>query len=701
MSTEAGSDSLSAILFKPFAKSDQELNSEVATSQMATMNELNDLDYYVTDTCKRFNVDLISLVNITDGKTTIVDTFKDQLTRAHFAIVVLTANRSAVHFEAGFARALGKPILFLANEGTDLSFYSRFENVLKYDLPLSPSFLETLKERIEQLVKEAKRPTVDISRMLGCLQVHFSELNVGEDLYSKLQATTANRFLEWAGSWTNCGPLRFRGSQNVLEAGICIMENLEEGGFATLYYPGHTSWVTDADQGAQDAYFSAAKRAVARGASIARVYILTDEIQAEEPAFRRMVRRDVLYGIDAKYIVIPNEELIQKPDIRDFALWDGELFVDVQYLSRSSQPPEIDYCDYYRRSSECSDPISKRKVQEAERWIADLQGDPRLKPAPALPSERSLLLEAWEGLQISTKEHCSASGYACESYHGAWQILRLLDVVSTPNWHADFYYEFFNRWYDEIQAREGSKYRPRVLVSGTADFAILYHLVQSIGKESAESCEFSILDRCYSPIEACIWLQRRLKSDGRMKIELTLSSKHQNLIGNKLKDANYDLITSDAFLSRDKSFNGNESAYSVQTVLEEWIRLLKPGGGIITTARVRRPGGQEIAPELRRAFESRCSAAYDEIHEYIRDGGPSRQQVLDAVNVYSKYIESCPFANEAELKELLASYSRQLEAWGSTSENPEAPCFVVQELTRYEMIKRPLYARIAVRKKSN
>jgi len=53
----------------------------------------------------------------------------------------------------------------------------------------------------------------------------------------------------------------------------------------------------------------------------------------------------------------------------------------------------------------------------------------------------SLLQTALDMEELSAA-HCVGgylSGSSCSWYHSAWQYLRLIDMVSTPSWHGNFY----------------------------------------------------------------------------------------------------------------------------------------------------------------------------------------------------------------------------------------------------------------------
>jgi len=95
---------------------------------------------------------------------------------------------------------------------------------------------------------------------------------------------------------------------------------------------------------------------------------------------------------------------------------------------------------------------------------------------------------------------CSRSGESsCAWYHGTWQYLRLLDLVSSPWWHASFFRNAIGR-------QSAGRSDIRVLISGCADFST-YALVQG---QAADSAKITALDLCPTPLMATSWYARRI-----------------------------------------------------------------------------------------------------------------------------------------------------------------------------------------------
>jgi hypothetical protein len=164
---------------------------------------------------------------------------------------------------------------------------------------------------------------------------------------------------------------------------------------------------------------------------------------------------------------------------------------------------------------------------------------------------------------------------SCAWYHGLWQYLRILNVVSTPTWHSAWYFGAF------AQSFAGNG-RLRVLISGAADYSLLAHLawVRQMQAEPID-LDVSVLDLCETPLVLCRWY-------GKLA-GLNIWTVQEDI---RTHIGEYDLITSDAFLTR---FRAEDRL----AVLQAWSRLLAPGGQIVTTVRVEpRPSDSALSGNL-------------------------------------------------------------------------------------------------------
>lgn len=153
---------------------------------------------------------------------------------------------------------------------------------------------------------------------------------------------------------------------------------------------------------------------------------------------------------------------------------------------------------------------------------------------------------------------------SCAWYHSIWQYLRLLDMVSSPEWHSDFY--IYN-----LRKMLTRKISPRILISGTADYSMLAYIIFCC-EITHNVADIFVIDLCKTPLTLCSWYAKR------KNINITIIN--DDILKHNFDDIKFDLICTDAFLTR---FN-EATAYNIISI---WRRLLTPNGYIVTTVRVR------------------------------------------------------------------------------------------------------------------
>ncbi|AGL18796.1 class I SAM-dependent methyltransferase [Actinoplanes sp. N902-109] len=162
---------------------------------------------------------------------------------------------------------------------------------------------------------------------------------------------------------------------------------------------------------------------------------------------------------------------------------------------------------------------------------------------------------------------------SCAWYHGIWQYLRLYDMVSSPIWHSDFYSA-------ALREHLHSTPQARVLITGAADYGTLAYVLNAVERPAA--LDVQVLDMCMTPLLANRWFARRRGTRVRMH-NLDFVEAGERFAAEQQP---FDLIISDAFLTR-------FSAADAAVVAQNWRRLLKPGGRLITTVRLYESSRQE------------------------------------------------------------------------------------------------------------
>lgn len=159
---------------------------------------------------------------------------------------------------------------------------------------------------------------------------------------------------------------------------------------------------------------------------------------------------------------------------------------------------------------------------------------------------------------LNNCSHNHVDNSSCMWYHGAWQYLRLLDVVSSPSWHHKFYLKnLCKSCQDKID----------VLISGLADYSMYAYVLLS-AKRYHCSCNVTAIDLCKTPLLNAKWYAEQMNE------KITLEQKNIFDVTGR-----FDLICADAFLTRFQKVE-------MIKVLQKWHALLKDDGKFVTTIRI-------------------------------------------------------------------------------------------------------------------
>lgn len=200
--------------------------------------------------------------------------------------------------------------------------------------------------------------------------------------------------------------------------------------------------------------------------------------------------------------------------------------------------------------SECNSWLSVKMIKRNELNTCFLQ-EPLMMSADMVSEVASVMC---------THDHMNMEG--CYWYHSVWQYLRLMNMVSTPSWHHDFYIEQICKAVESVE-------KPQVLISGAADYSSLSYVIrafETVGKTGA----YDVLDLCETPLFSCKWYAKRKNAH--------LGILQMSIFDLKI-EGKYDLICTDAFLTR---FPKEQ----MENILNIWYKSLKAEGQIVTTIRI-------------------------------------------------------------------------------------------------------------------
>jgi hypothetical protein len=229
-----------------------------------------------------------------------------------------------------------------------------------------------------------------------------------------------------------------------------------------------------------------------------------------------------------------------------------------------------------------------------------------------------------------------ASGESCAWYHGFWQYLRLFDFITTPRDHAEFYRAALT---PAIAAGQR-----RVLISGTADYALL-HCLRWIFEAQGASPTVTVLDLCATPLRLNEWYAARHG--------LAVRAVRSDILAYS-QASPFDMICTHSFLGR--------FAPEVRpTLVARWHELLRPGGRVVTVNRIRPEAPERVGftPAQAKGLRERVLAATAAAQDRI-DVSPEVIATMADAYAHAKQ-KTHPVRSVAELEELFHGAGFRLE----------------------------------------
>lgn len=244
-----------------------------------------------------------------------------------------------------------------------------------------------------------------------------------------------------------------------------------------------------------------------------------------------------------------------------------------------------------------------------------------------------------------------ATGETCAWYHGVWQYFRLLDLVTAPDAHADFYADVLGAF-----ARVGKC--KRILISGNADYGLLAVVLAACRSQNITP-DVTVVDLCETPLQLCRWYGNRLS--------LTVETCASDILEFEASEP-FDMICAHSFL-------GYFTPQKIHCLLEKWRGLLRPGGRIIGVHRIRdsdAPNVIAFTPEQAELFVERAARRAEERRSFL-DVSPD--DVTEWARTYVECFRIRPMRSRQELTELFAGAGMEitLSNAGMLQEVPGGP----------------------------
>jgi SAM-dependent methyltransferase len=221
-----------------------------------------------------------------------------------------------------------------------------------------------------------------------------------------------------------------------------------------------------------------------------------------------------------------------------------------------------------------------------------------------------------------------ATGDSCAWIHGFWQYLRMLGLASTPGLHAQFFI-------DALKACASGAARPRVLISGAADYSML-SLVNRAFRERDVAPDITVVDQCETPLRLNCWYAERAG--------IGIATVHRDIF-DYAEARTFDAVCTHSFFSEIPPGRWPD-------LLGRWRRLLRPGGVAITVNRVR-PG--DVAGSV--GFTSAQAGAFHAaVLEKAQSLGPAwRADLLELAREAETYMtrrRTYPIRSREEIRSL-------------------------------------------------
>ena len=176
------------------------------------------------------------------------------------------------------------------------------------------------------------------------------------------------------------------------------------------------------------------------------------------------------------------------------------------------------------------------------------------------------------------------TGASCAYYHRVWQYLLLLGATSSMRTDTTFFI-------DTLRALLRARDSARLLICGAADYGLLAHVLWAAMLESVTP-DITVLDRCDTSLELNRWYAHKRST--------TVAIVNADILKAEV-DGTFDAVCTHSFL-------GWFSPAERHRLVDIWRRLLRPGGVVVTTKRLRdTPSG-----ETRQKFSVAEAAAFSE-----------------------------------------------------------------------------------------
>lgn len=411
-----------------------------------------------------------------------------------------------------------------------------------------------------------------------------------------------------------------------------LFASLRVGGVCTQVVSSRAPWDP------RSAYFESARTSARRGAKLTRVFLLPHRHYVFDERLREHALLDEQAGIvvEVRYVgdLLSSHRLDSVHGL-DLGVWDRELLCAAVRGSGDSSTVMLEW----RASMRPEDIAYAEEIIELIRREAPLVGfgDVPHGEASQLDLDEPMIASAPIADFVSSVfcrgDHVSRED--CSWYHSVWQYLRILNLVSTPTWHASFF--------DEVLTGLARGGATRVLVSGAADYSMLAYVVAAWRRATAR-LEVTVLDMCETPLMLNRWYGKWVGEP----IEVV----QQDIERFEPKDR-FDVIVTDAFLTR---FSPSQRA----GVVRKWSDLLAGGGRIVTTVRIERGLAADFVVATAKEADDFRRRVLREARRWQDFLPIAPDELARKAYTYAERMTSYSIRSEAELRDLFSNAGLRL-----------------------------------------
>ncbi len=438
-----------------------------------------------------------------------------------------------------------------------------------------------------------------------------------------------------------------------------LFANLRRGGFCTHLVTGNRPWDCRGDR------FEAAREAARRGCRIERAFLICDRHLRHDVNLRDHLALDRAAGIGTRILHVGDilEELVElSPGSLEFGLWDDALCEMTLYAPGTA----ANGASEWRAGARAQDVrralgvVNLLNEKACTVDIDDANGG-------AAEVEEPLILSAPMARRLA-HDSCRKdpnSGQSCAWYHGPWQYLRLLGVITTLRTDGEYLVDVFR-----TLARDGN-FR-RILISGAADYSMLAHVLWAYRRENA-SAEISLVDWCETPLHLNRWYAEQFAA--------TVDTFAADIFDYEA-EAPFDLICTHSFI-------GRFDAAGRRRLTAKWRELLRPGGKVVTVKRIRPDHEAErvrFTPEQAAGFVERTRRSTRVWREFL-DVDP--EELVLGARTYTERHGNYTIRSRGEIRDLFESAGfavEHLESGGPEEQRRDRPS-VASEPGKSERIR--------------